>query len=72
MATSYTEFENELIALINKYSLESDSDTPDFILGKYLMGCLHNFNSAVDSRDSWYGELQSPSNGMGEVPVPNA
>lgn len=48
-------FEKELEKLINKHSLESDSDTPDFILAKYLKSCLLAFNGATRRREKWYG-----------------
>lgn len=44
------EFEKELSSLINKYSLECGSDTPDFILAGYLMNCLRNFNGIIAFR----------------------
>lgn len=50
-----TEFEEKLRGLINSQSMENGSNTPDFILAKYLRGCLQNFELAVVQRDSWYG-----------------
>ena len=47
-------FENELKQLINRYSMESGSDTPDFILARYLQGCLDAFDLAVRQREEWY------------------
>jgi len=47
-------FEKELQELINSYSLENESDTPDFILANYLKTCLTNWNKAIKERDSWY------------------
>lgn len=52
-----TEFERELAVLINKHSKENGSDTPDFILAKYLLDCLGAFNRAVDTRENWYGRM---------------
>ena len=43
-------FEKELADLINKYSLENGSDTPDWILAEYVEGCLDNFNLALSRR----------------------
>ena len=51
-------FEQELVKLINKYSVEEKSKTPDHILGKYLMYCLSTFEITMESRDDWYGENQ--------------
>jgi hypothetical protein len=49
-----SKFEEDLSTLINKYSLENGSNTPDFILAQYLRGCLEAFNTAVTSRSTWY------------------
>jgi hypothetical protein len=49
------EFRNELDALINRFSRENGSNTPDFILGTYLRRCLDAYNEATRARDEWYG-----------------
>jgi len=48
-------FERELESLINRHSVENESDTPDFILAGYLRGCLDAWNETVRLRDRWYG-----------------
>lgn len=48
-------FESELRALINKYSLEGDSNTPDFILASFLSNVLTDWNHAVNAREKWFG-----------------
>jgi len=48
-------FTEELRNLINRYSKENNSDTPDFILARYLENCLDNFKYAIRARDSHYG-----------------
>lgn len=48
-------FREELRQLINKYSKEGGSDTPDFILVDYLNQCLETFNSITKQREKWYG-----------------
>lgn len=48
-------FEKELENLINRYSIENASNTPDFILARYMAGCLSNFNETVRRREVWYG-----------------
>lgn len=60
-------FETELEHLINKYSKENDSNTPDFILAEYLKGCLDVFNNIVPKRDKWYGVQAT---GVGLEPLP--
>jgi hypothetical protein len=50
-----TAFEQELRHLINCFSKESGSNTPDVILAEYLSSCLNAFNIAVSQRERWYG-----------------
>lgn len=45
---------NDLSDLLNSYSEENKSDTPDYILASYLISCLNNFNSAVNERKDWH------------------
>lgn len=49
-----TPFESELETLINSYSMEEESGTPDFILARYLIDCLKAFNNATCTRAEWY------------------
>jgi hypothetical protein len=49
------DFRSELEALINRYSKENGSDTPDFILAGFLINCLAAFDSAVCLREDWHG-----------------
>lgn len=43
------EFKKKLSSLINRYSLENGSNTPDFILAEYLVNCLKTYNKAVQT-----------------------
>lgn len=45
----------EIQTLLNKYSRENKSDTPDFILADYLFSCLKAYEEATNKRDEWYG-----------------
>lgn len=47
-------FQKELEALINRYSMENDSDTPDYILAEYLYSCLFAFGIATKKRSEYY------------------
>jgi hypothetical protein len=53
-----TEFQIELSQLLNKYSKENGSDTPDTILASFLIGCLQTFDFAVSQRERWYGRQE--------------
>ena len=53
------EFQRELETLINRYSKENGSNTPDFILSDYLGCCLANFDRFVNWREEWYGRRES-------------
>ena len=48
-------FSDELTCLLNKYSKENGSNTPDFILTEYLMQQLEAWNLAVKAREERYG-----------------
>lgn len=48
-------FEKELENILNKYSKENDSDTPDFLLAEYLINCLKVYNITINKREKWYG-----------------
>lgn len=45
----------DIVAALNSNSAENKSNTPDFILGKFLEGCLEAFDRATIARDEWYG-----------------
>ena len=53
----YTEFERKLATLVNSVSLEQRSDTPDYMLAKYLMACLRAYEDTTLARDQWHGGL---------------
>lgn len=54
-------FEKELTSLINRYSMENTSDTPDYILARYMLSCLIHFNAAVNRREKWFGRKENIS-----------
>lgn len=50
-----TVFEKELVALINRHSLESGSNSPDFLLAEFLTAQLKLFDITVNAREKWFG-----------------
>lgn len=52
--------ERELTQLLNRRCQENASNTPDFVLAQYLLGCLAAFNTAVQQRETWYGRDARP------------
>ncbi len=42
----WAQFERELTTLVNKYSLENMPDMADFVIAKYLVGCLKQLSYA--------------------------
>jgi len=50
-----TDFGRELEALINRYSKENGSNTPDFILARFLETVLIAADGLINRRESWYG-----------------
>ena len=53
------EFEAELEELLNRYSKENDSNTPDYILAHYIKYSLLAYNQAVNLREEWYGRREN-------------
>jgi hypothetical protein len=60
-------FDKALERLINCYSLESGSNTPDYILVEYLKNSLDNFHQSTRLRDNWYGGKRSVNNDQAEM-----
>ena len=54
-------FRKELEVLLNKYSMENNSDTPDFILAEFLTNCLWAFDIAIRNREQWHGRIDETS-----------
>ena len=50
----FTPFKKQLTKILDKYSQCAASDTPDFILAKYLISCLKAFEIACRERDCFY------------------
>ena len=48
--------EQEMTAVLNRYSAESESGTPDFILAQFLLNCLSAWNVACKERREWLGK----------------
>lgn len=53
-------FERRLEALINEFSRENESNTPDFILARYMNECFSAFVRATNRRDSWFNRIPEP------------
>lgn len=48
------DLQRELSVLLNRHHAESPSNTADYILAGYLIGCLDAFTEATVKRDQWY------------------
>lgn len=66
-----SEFEHHLTALINRYSLENETNLPDFILADYLVRCLESLRRTVQWGHNWYdGSVwKNPMGPTGDVDV---
>jgi hypothetical protein len=54
-------FEKELAQIINRYSLENLSDTPDFLLATMLVDVLNIVSIMVARRECWHGRATAPA-----------
>lgn len=50
MATK--DFEKALTALINEHGLDNATDTPDYLLAEFLVGCLKAFSEVQKAKIS--------------------
>ncbi len=50
----------DLAEVLNRHNYENLSNTPDFILAAYLVGCLKTWNGASTWREEWYGFTNAP------------
>ncbi len=57
--------EAEIAQVLNRYSQENGSNTPDWVLANYLFKCLAAFNEATNAREKWYGR---PPSLIGDTP----
>ena len=62
-------FRQELTKAINRCSMENGSNTPDFILAKYLMDCLNAYDNAVSRRDHLRSGKPGPDDDPTQDPV---
>ncbi len=51
----------EIAQVLNGYSRENATNTPDWILAQYLANCLDAFDKAITARALWYGRIDSIS-----------
>lgn len=52
-----TSLETRISEVLNEFCEENTSNTPDFILAKYLTECLGTFNTCINLREQWYGDM---------------
>lgn len=46
---------DDLKALINRYSIENESNTPDFILAQFIREVMKAYATGLSARDKWFG-----------------
>jgi len=49
-------FQTELEGLLNKYSKDNDTNTPDFILSSFIAGILGAYKDAMDENIMWHSD----------------
>ena len=48
--------QKEIETLMNKYNIDTITDTPDFILAEYLMNNLRNYLITKSNVEQWFGK----------------
>ena len=59
MANDDESFHEALKDLINRNSRENASNTPDFILARYMSACLQAFETGLQQLDAWKGNVDN-------------
>lgn len=54
--------QREISSVLNRACRENESNTPDFILAKYLLRCLQTGEKLINERESYYGVKVNSSN----------
>ena len=58
-AANQSDLRDDLASILNRYSRDNGSNTPDFILAQYLANCLDAFDIAVQKRAQWFGRMDT-------------
>lgn len=53
-------FKNELAALINKYGIDAETNTPDFMLAEIAVDAIASFGALVKTRDEYKQKPKAP------------
>ena len=53
-------FKNELAALINKYGIDAEANTPDFLLAEIAVDAIASFVGLVKTRDEYNKKPKAP------------
>ena len=67
-STESESFNKQLSILLNKFSLENTSNTPDFMLAEYLIDCLVAYNKISVWNYKWHSVDGVPKNERDEGP----
>lgn len=61
MIKDKSEITTALSKLLNEHGIDSQTDTPDYILANYLVECLEAYVKAIDARRAWWGKIYFPN-----------
>lgn len=53
-------FKNELTQLINKYGIDAEANTPDYLLAEYVVDVLSSHIGITKTRDEWKERPKAP------------
>lgn len=59
-------FGKELEGLVNRFSIENKSNTPDFILAEFMIHCLAAFEATSLRREAWFDVALDVARGWDE------
>ena len=70
--TAYESLTKKLSDLLNSHSIENRSDTPDFMLAEFMLGCLTVYENTINNREKWFGRTEPFRRNLPTNPAPTA
>ena len=50
----YEALTREISSVLNKYIQENRSNTPDYMLAEFMLGCLNVYENTISKREVWF------------------
>jgi len=52
------DLKDDLAELLNQHSMEQASETPDYVLAEYMLGCLYTYEKAIVGKELFWDKQE--------------